>query len=298
MKQLHNNLSAIHGAEVAQAWFDQLPQLLAHYAHQWQLNLIGPLEQMSYHYLHQVTYQDQNAVLKLGGLNPDFYEEVDTLHAFQGPQVVGILQSTPEALLLKALQPAQQLGQLSEDEKATQYAAEVMLQMQKNLSPHHPLPDVPTLLKWSQGFERLRTRHQGQTGPLPRAWVERAEHYFNDLSQGGEPTLLHGDLHQGNILYDQESGWTMIDPHGVIGDLAFEPSAFLRNHLVGQSNPPHILSQRIAIFSEVLALDAQRIWAWGFAQSVLSLAWCDEDNMDAGKAYDVPQIYLDIEPEL
>lgn len=90
----------------------------------------------------------------------------------------------------------------------------------------------------------------------------------------------------------------MIDPHGVIGDFAFEPSAFLRNHLVSQPHPHKVLNQRIAIFSDILALEAHRIWAWGFAQSVLSLVWCDEDNIDGGKAYEVPQLYLDIEAEL
>ncbi|MGI8924176.1 MAG: aminoglycoside phosphotransferase family protein [Fimbriimonadales bacterium] len=87
--------------------------------------------------------------------------------------------------------------------------------------------------------------------------------------------FLHGDLHQFNILRHGDR-WVVIDPKGVVGDPAFEPTAFLRNPLETISNlsdPESILRQRIARFAQKLDLDPWRICAWSLVDV---RSWADE----------------------
>jgi streptomycin 6-kinase len=90
--------------------------------------------------------------------------------------------------------------------------------------------------------------------------------------------ILHGDLHHFNILSAEREPWLAIDPKGVVGEAAYEAGALLRNPLEDMSQYPHILKRRIAILSEMLDIDCQRILGWAVAQAVLSAWWSYEDH--------------------
>jgi streptomycin 6-kinase len=95
-------------------------------------------------------------------------------------------------------------------------------------------------------------------------------------------TLLHGDLHHGNILFNGEK-WVAIDPKGVIGEIDYEVGAFIRNPiplLLEQHNPTDIIKNRIKCFSQELGLDQQRVTAWAFVQAVLAAHWSAENQED------------------
>ena len=78
------------------------------------------------------------------------------------------------------------------------------------------------------------------------------------------PCFLHGDLHHENVLLHGER-WRPIDPKGVIGDPAYEATAFLRNPIGEVGTWPdleRIQRQRIHRLAERLRLDPWRILAW------------------------------------
>jgi streptomycin 6-kinase len=88
---------------------------------------------------------------------------------------------------------------------------------------------------------------------------------FAELAASQGPRcLLHGDLHQTNILWDEQRGWLAIDPKGVIGEPAYEFGAALRNPDVG------LADRRIHIIAERTGLDRERVAGWAYAQAVLS----------------------------
>jgi streptomycin 6-kinase len=90
--------------------------------------------------------------------------------------------------------------------------------------------------------------------------------------------LLHGDLHHFNILQSSD-GWLAIDPKGVIGDPAFEPSAFLRNPIPKITDWPDledVMRRRIELFARELDLSPARVWGWGFAQTTLASLWAED----------------------
>lgn len=77
-------------------------------------------------------------------------------------------------------------------------------------------------------------------------------------------TLLHGDLHHGNILRG-ESGWVAIDPKGLLGDPSFEITGYIRNPI----EPIDVATcrRRLDRFHERLGDPRDRLWGWAFSQT-------------------------------
>ena len=99
------------------------------------------------------------------------------------------------------------------------------------------------------------------------------------LLRSPEPAvLLHGDLHHYNILSAQRAPWLAIDPHGLVGEPAFETGAFFGNpfDLLDRPDPARILQRRADILAERLMLGRARIVGWGFAYQMLSAVWSAE----------------------
>ena len=97
----------------------------------------------------------------------------------------------------------------------------------------------------------------------------------------GQVVLLHGDLHHDNILAAQRAPWLAIDPKGLLGEPAYETAAFLSNPLpriLQDSDPRRLLTRRIAILSDELDIERQRIRDWAIAQGVLAAWWDVEDS--------------------
>jgi streptomycin 6-kinase len=137
------------------------------------------------------------------------------------------------------------------------------------------------LQDWFDGFQRLRDRFNSGTGPLPKGLVESAESLSRDLlSENKDEVLLHGDFHHYNVL-ESERGWLAIDPKGVIGPRGYELGPFLINPIdrfLNGGNSRAQTERRIAILSELLGMERERIRAWGICHAVLSAWWSIEGN--------------------
>jgi streptomycin 6-kinase len=92
--------------------------------------------------------------------------------------------------------------------------------------------------------------------------------------------LLHGDLHHYNVLSAARTPWLAIDPHGLVGDPAFETGAYFGNPfgLMARPDPARIIARRVQIFTERLGLDRERVIGWGFAYQMLSAVWSAENH--------------------
>jgi streptomycin 6-kinase len=223
------------------------------------------------------------AILKMGVPNPELTTEIEALSAFGGRGAVRLLavDRARGALLLERLRPGAPLWSVPDDEEATRIAARLMRQLWRPVPGEHPFP---TTRRWALGFDRMRARFQGGTGPLPAALTGRAEALFRDLlASAGEPVLLHGDLHHDNILSARRRPWLAIDPKGVVGEPAYETGALLRNpvgRLLGEPDPAGIIARRVEILAAKLDMDRHRLLDWGLAQAVLAAWWCVEDGQD------------------
>jgi len=267
-----------------QEWLDNLPKLLSSLEDLWAIRISPPFSGLSYNYVAPAVHADgSSAILKVWIPNPELTSEMETLRYYDGRGFARLLECAPElgAMLLERLEPGSTLADLDDDDEATRIAAGLM----KDLwlpAPDNTTGIFPTTQKWSRGLQRLRKEFGGRTGPFPSHLVEKAERLFADLEASADaPVLLHGDLHHWNILAAQRNPWLAIDPKGLIGEPAYEPSQLFLNRCPIDEGKGAVLRQaerRLSIFTEVLSLDPQRIIGWTFAKAVLSTWWTYEDN--------------------
>jgi streptomycin 6-kinase len=266
--------------EQGRLWLQALPDLVAAAARQWDLTDIQPRANLSYNFVLFARRGPQPVVLKLGVPNRELTSEIVALRCFDGRGCVRLLEAEADnsALLLERLQPGDMLSSIEDDEAATHIAADVMLSLWR---PAPAEPDLIQLSDWFTGFHRLRTRFAGGTGPLDAHLVEQAEHIAAQFfAEHYAPMLIHGDLHHFNML-SSARGWLAIDPKGVVGPAAYEVGPLLINplpELPQRADLEQVLDRRIAILSERLGMEGERLRAWGLAHAVLSAWWTVEEN--------------------
>lgn len=226
----------------------------------------------------------QPVVLKVVKRPGDEWFSGQVLRAFAGRGVVRAIEHADGAVLLERLVPGCSLVEagIGEDE-ATAIIAGVV----GRTSPGPPPRTSPTVDEWGKGFDRYTASSRGG---IPEPLVEAAHRTYAHLCASQATTrLLHGDLHHHNVLLDSDRGWLAIDPKGVVGELAYEAGATLRNPAERPDlfTAPTTIRNRVDCFARVLRLDAERILAWAFAQAVLAAIWELEDDgvLNAGAGW-------------
>ena len=277
---IEKTIVTMHG-EDGQRWLDDLPRRIAVYEARWDLQVGQPFANLSYNYVASASgLNGVPAVLKICYGGPEVETEMAALRLANGEGMVRLLQEDPagHAMLLQRAAPGDMLIDHPDDEEATRIAAGVMVAVWRPAPADHPFP---TVADWGRGFERMRQRYGGGTGPLPPELTGRAERLFADLvATSAEPVVLHGDLHHHNILRDRDH-WLAIDPKGIVGEPAYEIGALMRNRLppmADDAGATDILARRIRIVADVTGLDADRMRQWTIAQALLSVWWSVEDS--------------------
>jgi streptomycin 6-kinase len=215
-------------------------------------------------------------VIKIAKHRNDEWRAGDTLQRFGGRGVIQVLESTEGATLLPRLEPGTSLVRVchKDDEQATRILAEVI----RELSPA-PHPDgIPFVQDWTASFDRYL---RGSNTTISCDLVAEAHRVYLDLcATQRDVRLLHGDLHHDNVLHDSTRGWVAVDPKGVVGELAFEVGAALRNpiELPELFTDPRVIDARVRRFSGELTLDRSRVVAWASTQAVLAAIWLIEDG--------------------
>jgi streptomycin 6-kinase len=267
----------VYGTEAANAWFQRLPSFLEEYAERWQLTLLPPFENLSFHYVAPALRADGTpVVLKTSEFSDEFEHALAALRIFNGRGIARLLSydEKKKVMLLERLQPGTMLESLvpEQDEQATSILAAIMRQLWRPAPSVHSFPTVAQL---GQDLRQLRAHYAGGYGPFPPRLVDEAMDLFATLSASAEVSmLLHGDLHHYNILQAQDT-WLAIDPKGVVGDPGYEVGASFFNPLpriLLVPNLEQMLARRVAQLSEELGMERARIRGWGLAQCVRN-AW-------------------------
>ena len=268
--------------EEGRAWLDRLPSILAACEERWNMTIGAPVENLSFNYVASAVLADGTEVILKTGLTDEFPSQPEALRHFDGHGMVQMLayDEHDKAMLMERLKPGTSLRAVEDDEAAISAATAVMCRLWRPLpEQHYPFP---TVSDWGKDFARVREQYDGGTGPFPAAMFDRAEKLYAELCASmAEPVLLHGDLHQDNILAAEREPWLAVDPKGVIGEPVYEVGSILRNFwpdILSVPDPRSLIARRIDQFSEELGFDRERIYNWGFSQAVLSVLWGVEDT--------------------
>lgn len=273
---------AFRGAE-GEVWLRELPATIEECAARWSLEVGPPFLPLYYNYVARADGADgARLVLKICFPDDEAPTEREALRLFGGRGAAHLIEADAEcgALLLERLEPGTKLSELcdTDDEGATSAAASVMRSL---LRPAPLVHEFPSVADWGKGFARHRARHEGTSGPLPARLFDEAETLFRELNDSaGEPVLLHGDLHQGNIIAARREPWLAIDPKGIVGEAEYEVGALLRNpndRILSWPNLPRVTGRRIRQLSEELGFERERVRGWGLSQAILASIWsCEE----------------------
>ena len=244
-------------------------------ADQWDLAVGAPFPDLARNFVAPAQRRNgDRAVLKVAPPGDSLAHEISALRAYAGRGAAKLLDSnsTGTAILLEMLEPGTQLAHRAPspgDDDCVALAANAMQTLWHSSSSFTRRHRFPTLENWSAALDRSNT-------PIPAQSRARAMEMFTELDRSAErKVLLHGDLHHFNLLRATRAPWLAIDPKGVIGDPAYEPATFLRNHLEIHRCDPH---RPIAIMAERLALDPDRIRQYAYVHCILSAVWSAEDK--------------------
>ncbi len=103
--------------------------------------------------------------------------------------------------------------------------------------------------------------------------------------------LLHGDLHDRNMLHHSERSWIAIDPQCLVGERTYEvANAFFNSPATDSAlEPSGRIEMLCRIFSERLRLDPQRVLEYAFAYGCLNASWMRADGLDHAPVFRIAE---------
>lgn len=264
MNTFENNIISIY-QEKGKAWLASLPQKVQEAAAAWGLDRLKPLDNLSHNYVLAGYKQEKPIVLKLSLDHLSLRRETEALIAFSRYGAVEVLEHKGDCLLLERAMPGTSLK--SSGQNAIQIACDVAKKLHQA-----PLPkehDLPQISQWLSALD--------QDWNIPKTILLKARTLKNQLLQTTKavPVLLHGDLHQDNILANGNQ-WLVIDPKGVIGYPINEVWALVEN-------PSHDLRY----ISDYFDFSFDDVVKWYYVHVTLAACWRVEDHLD-------PKLFLDL----
>lgn len=224
-------------------------------------------------------------VVKINFDHELFVQEACALTFFQNHGAVRLLDTDDQtgALLLERIIPGSSLKScFPHDDLESVHILVTLIKKLHSFSPCVPSAAnsssevFPTVADWLKSL-------QGNY-PFVSPHLTKAQALANSLLKTHKNILfLHGDLHHDNVLLGPDDMWIAIDPKGVYGDPAYEVGAFMRNplpELLAQPDVKAILRARLELFSQLLAIDQQRLREWSYVQAVLAACWAIEDGVE------------------
>ena len=264
------NIHVTYGQE-GHAWLDNLSDHLEKLSAQWNFQIIHPVKDISYNFVAVVKLKSGLAILKTAPSAARLMVEAEWLKAHKkSVPTIFQIDKKNNAYLMEKLEPGISLKYLvkeGQDEKATRIISQVILDLQ---SADTLLPmNYQHISEHVSAYAFLRQHMDANI-------IERVESIFNELcADRSNDIILHGGLHHDNILQSNTS-WSVIDPHGYIGDPCAEIGPMIFNPL--DCFPAHlpmqdIIERRLSILAEMLPFDLGHIKAWAFCLALRSAAW-------------------------
>jgi streptomycin 6-kinase len=257
-------------------WLERLPAIIRTLEKKWDLKNIKPIDFPSYNY---VAFCDQKPglpmVLKISCDAQLIADEYKTHQHFNGQGAIRVFAYDDQlhAVLLERAVPGDVLKALDRDQAVNIYAG-IIKQLQsceqKNLETYQ------TSDQWLKTIDRIEDN-------CLLEYSHKAQQLIDFFSVDPvETKICHADLHCENIILHGKKYFS-IDPKGVVGELAFEASAFdllTAREIKDNTNIDNIIQNRIQTLSEKLECDYQRLLAWFYLRSLISAQWLIEDQGD------------------
>ncbi|MFI8456592.1 aminoglycoside phosphotransferase family protein [Kitasatospora sp. NPDC085464] len=213
------------------------------------------------------------AVLKVSFPHPGNVHEPDAFVAWAGRGAVHLHERDDAryAMLLERVRS----GTLAEVEDGDEVVT-VAGRLNRRLAVPAP-PGLPRLREQAAAWEeQLRRDDEELARPLPRPVLDAAVATVRELGPVQPDTLVHGDLHAGNILRAGREPWLAVDPKGYVGDPAYDGGTLLKSRaltLLDADDPRRAVQRILDVFAEAAELDRERVRRWAHFHAVQAAFW-------------------------
>lgn len=238
---------------------------------EWELRQDGePLHGFASLVVPVVTRTGLMAVLKLGYPEEETALEHLALTRWDGQGAVRVLRADPHrrALLLEHLR-----GTDLRDHWDVE-ACEIVADLYGRL--HVPAPAQFRRLSAALVEPLTQLRALERSAPLPRRLVEQAVSLAGDFvkDEATDGTLVHTDLHYGNVLLGGREAWVAIDPRPLSGDPHYELAPMLwhrTDELAGDLR--NGVRRRFHALVDGAGLDEDRARDWVVVRMMVNAIW-------------------------
>ncbi|MGW9182290.1 aminoglycoside phosphotransferase family protein [Agromyces sp. NPDC055661] len=206
----------------------------------------------------------------------------ELLAALDGHGVARVLRREGEATLVERATGGRNLVRMvraGRDDEATRIICEVAKPIHAATSDVLASASPPELIDLRTWFQHLFA-YAGDVGAFHRRGADIARALLDDPR---DETVLHGDLHHGNVLDFGERGWLAIDPKGLLGEAAFDACNVLTNPSHERALAPGRLERQFAVVLATTGVPPERMARWFVAWCALSSTWFTLDD-DPGLA--------------
>ena len=209
--------------------YNERISMVEKYRKQWELSEIEFQKSLSVNSLifYAVSKRYGKVILKIL-INSEFdedYKEILALMLFQGENVCKLYEHSfdDKVYIMERIVPADTLYESAPRSERIKITGEVFKGLHKTDLPDR---EFPTYSEWLEAGKEGTKNRKDCEGLYQ--YLYSAERMLAEIKQTySRNLLLHGDLHHENILKNENGGYTVIDPKGVIGDPVFDLSRFI-----------------------------------------------------------------------
>jgi streptomycin 6-kinase len=256
--------------EPGRVWLASLPGLVEEFLQRWCCTPAAPITHGGVGIILPVRRDDgRPAVLKVSFTHPGNRYEAQAFAVWGGRGAV-LLYERDDARFAMLVEQAewQTLDDLGDVDQATVAIG----QLARRLAVPAP-PDLPRLSDQAEEWEQTLREDADRLGhPLSPRALGAAVATIQDLGGTQPDTMVHGDLHFGNVVRSRREPWLVVDPKGFVGDLASDALTVLVGGVDSLRRADDLegeLRRRLAIFADAAEIERERAIRWTQAKTAM-----------------------------